>query len=561
MKLRCLLALVVLVAVGVLPSQGALAWDPATTHAGLTERALEASKLHATLAHELGRPLGSLEPLRLDANTLDADVARELKNRLHALDSAGGYRPSAEGVATASAWVRAGAVLAKTPPERGRHHFLEPQTRTGLDDGPGLSGTLYALRLTLDDGATVRECATGEAFDLEGRSSLEWLRSPRNDLGLNAFFDNWVLAVSAPRAGQRETALARALLAMGGVLSLLEDAGQPAFVRNDFRGEFLTHDSGSALERFVADRYGSVALPRAQAPVARPDLDSYFVAADGNGLAQATQRRFFSPGTLPQDFRCDPVQTPSELAVEANRSLRFSEPKVMPLDVRYAGRTRYVVRDGARVLAYQRNGDRLHFFLDQAVEEDLAAQWLPKVEGYAAGMIDYLLRAKVQIVLEGDKAEATLIGVVAPFETGALWHLYSEDESGVRTELPNPGRRQRKSVIRGAQGRAQGRGLRTRARWRGDFRRRRRGAHSVAPTTLCLPGTSRRERDIPRKTVTWHTDVFRGGELSGKRLHAIAFVVARTQEYPCEKCSRSSLVTLEFMCQTSLFLSLRQLGF
>ncbi len=435
MTLRQLLAPVVLAGLVLLPAKRALAWDPATTHAGLTERALEASKFHATLAHQLGRALGSLEPLHLDVNTLDADVGRELKARLDALDSAGGYRPSAEGIATASAWVRAGAVLAKTPPERGRHHFFEPKTRTGLDDGPGLSGTVHAARLTFDDGATVRDSATGLAFDLEGMPALDWLRSPRNDLGLGAFFDNWVLAVSAPQAVQRETALARALLALGGALSLLEDAGQPAFVRNDFRGEFLTQDSGSALERFVADRYGSVGLPPATAPVSRPDLDSYFVAADGNGLAQATQRRFFSPGTLPQDFHCDPKQTSSELANVANRSLRFPEPTVTPLDVRHAGRTHYVVREGTRMLAYQRNGDKLHFFLDQAVQEDLARRWLPEVEAYAAGMIDHLLRAKLQIVVAENKAEVTLTGTFAPVEPGAMLHVYCEDEAGVRTEL------------------------------------------------------------------------------------------------------------------------------
>jgi hypothetical protein len=435
MTSRQLLAAVVLAGLALLPPKSALAWDPATTHAGLTERALEASKFHATLAHQLGRALGSLEPLRLDVSALDADVARELKTRLEALDPASGYRPSAEVIATASAWVRAGAVLAKTPPERGRHHFFEPQTRAGLDDGPGLSGTVHAARLTFDDGATVRDSATGLAFDLEGRPALEWLRSPQNDLGLGAFFDNWVLAVGAPRSTQRETALARALLALGGALSVLEDVGQPAFVRNDFRGEFLALDSGSALERFVADRYGSVGLPPAVAPVSRPDLDSYFVAADGNGLAQATQRRFFSPGTLPKDFRCDPNQTPSELASVANRSLRFPEPTVTPLDVRHAGRTRYVIREGARVLAYQRNGDRLHFFIDQAVQEDLARKWLPEVEGYAAGMVDYLLRAKLQIVVAENKAEVTLTGALAPVDPGAVVHVYWEDEAGARTEL------------------------------------------------------------------------------------------------------------------------------
>jgi len=40
----------------------------------------------------------------------------------------------------------------------------------------------------------------------------------------------------------------RALLALGGTLTVLEDMGQPAFVRNDFRVEFLSHDAGSELE-------------------------------------------------------------------------------------------------------------------------------------------------------------------------------------------------------------------------------------------------------------------------------------------------------------------------
>jgi hypothetical protein len=423
----------------VLRPQLALAWDPATTHAGLTERALAASKFHATLAHQLGRALGSLEPLHLDLGALSPDAGRSLKSRLDALDPAGGYRPSAEGIATASAWVQAGAVLAKTPPERGRHHFFEPRTRTGLDDGPGLSGAVHAARLTFDDGATVRDSVTGLAFDLEGMPAMDWLRSPQNDLGLTAFLDHWVLAVSAPQASQRETALAQALMALGGTLAVLEDAGQPAFVRNDFRGEFLALDSGSAFERFVSDRYGSASLPPATPPVARPDLDSYFVAADGNGLAQVTQGQFFSAGTLPQDVRFVSGQTQAQLADLVNRSLRFPDPKVTALDLRQAGRTRYMVREGIRVLAYQRNADRVHFFLDQAVHQDMARHLLPQVEAYAAGLVDHLLRAKLQIVVADNNARVTVTGTLTP--TDPTWgvRVFSEDDAGVRVELaPQP---------------------------------------------------------------------------------------------------------------------------
>ena len=418
--------------------QPALAWDPATTHAGLTERALAASRFHAVLAHQLGRALGSLEPLRLDTGVLDADTSRDLRDRLDSLDPSGGYRPSGDGIATAEAWVKAGSVLEKTPPERGRNHFFDPSKRLGLDDGPGLSGTVHAIRLAVDDGATVRDVATGLVFTLEGMSAVDWLWAPRNDLGLPAFFDGLERSVSAVRPQERETALVRALLALGGVASVLEDAGQPAFVRNDFREEFLVHDRGSDLERFVSDRFGGVALPLAVAPVVRPDIESFFGAGDGKGLAQATQQRFFSPGTLPRDFVYDPDDMPADAIGIANQSLVFPDPKVTELDLRPSGRTRYVVRDGIRVLAYQCTGRRVHFFLDQVVHADGARRWLPEIEGYAAGLIDHLLRTSIKLELADAEATATLEGLRGSLAASTTLHLFAEDSAGVRKEIAVP---------------------------------------------------------------------------------------------------------------------------
>ncbi len=410
----------------------ALAWDPATTHAGLTERALGASQFHKVLAHQLGRALGPFEPLKLHASAMDTDALRTLNNRLAMLDSAGGYRPSTEGVLSALGWVKAGAVLAKTPPELGRHHFFDPGKRTGLDDGAGLSGTVHATRLTLGSGATVRDAATGTAFDLEGMSALDWLSSRDNDLGLSAFFDNWELAVSAKEPSQRDTALVRALLAMGGVLSVLEDMGQPAFVRNDFRGEFS--DAGSALETFVADRYGSVALPRSAEPVPRPGVESYFVAGDGQGLAQLTQQQFFSAGTVPPDFRCVSGDTPGGVADLVNQSLGFPLPKLDALKLEPSEQPRYVIRDGVRIVAYRRVADKLHFFLDKAVYSDVAKSWLPRVMGYAAGLSDHLMRGVLQISASEGKATLTLSGV-GDLDGDTVVRVFGEDESGRRHEV------------------------------------------------------------------------------------------------------------------------------
>jgi hypothetical protein len=287
--------------------------------------------------------------------------------------------------------------------------------------------------LTLGSGATVRNAATGDAFDLQGMPAIEWLSSRQNDLGLQAFFDNWQLAVTAKEPSQRETALVRALLAMGGVLSVLEDVGQPAFVRNDFRGEFS--DVGSELETFVADRYGSFALPQPAPSVDRPDIESYFVASDGQGLAQVTQQHFFSAGTLPSDFRCVAGDTTVGAAVLVNQSLKFAEPRLDALNLQPSARPRYVVRDGVKIAAYQRVADRIHFFLDKAVYADMAQAWLPRVMGYTAGLADHLLRGKLQATVAADEATLTLSGVGSNLDGDMAAHIFGEDESGVRQEV------------------------------------------------------------------------------------------------------------------------------
>ena len=81
----------------------ARAYEPAPTHAGLTERAVEASRLHQVLAH-LGRPLGLLEPLHIGLDLFDRDERRAWQARLDALDPAGGYRPGPDGVQGAGEW-------------------------------------------------------------------------------------------------------------------------------------------------------------------------------------------------------------------------------------------------------------------------------------------------------------------------------------------------------------------------------------------------------------------------------------------------------------------------
>jgi hypothetical protein len=452
------------------PGPRAWAYDPATTHAGLTQRAAAASSLHATLARRLGRPLGLFEPITLRPGLLPVDEARFLMERLKALDPSGGYRPSDGGVASALSWLTAGSVVAWTPAERGQNSFFDPSVHAGMRDGGAFAELAQTLRLLLDGGGSLRGWATGTNFDLTGPPASEWAQSALNDVGLPRFYDQLELAVAAPDRDARGTALARALLAMGGVLAVLEDAGEPAHVRNDYRASFLRSSEasggpgpfnrGSLFERFVADSYGVGGVPAAGPPIKRATALAFLTGADGEGLADRTQRRFFSDGTVPEDGIVERDTTEHEIAQAARQSLIYSLPSVPRLELGDLGYRRYVyavtdlrsgrlqltsslpvVSRGAprpavrRLLAYERVPGRVRFFLDRNVYLDTARTVLPEIGAYAAGLIDFLLRGEIAIKVTGDTAELSIVGARGVVRGNGKLRAYAENAAGVRTEL------------------------------------------------------------------------------------------------------------------------------
>ena len=348
------------------------AYDPATTHAGLTERAALASELHRVLARALSRPLGLFEPIALSFDQLPTVAGPDARGAAGGARSVGRVQAGGpDGVAPALAWVIAGSVIATTPAERGQDFFYDPSRGAGLSQAGGLTSLGNTLGLLLDTGGGFRAFFTGTQFNMTGRPSTEWLRAPENDVGLEAFHVNLEAAVAGETPQVRATALARALLALGGVLTVLEDAGEPAHVRNDYRRAYLAtagpspFDRGSAFEHFVAETYGRMGLPAGVTPKQRPTLMAFITAADGQGLADRTQRRFFSEGSLPEDAVVDRGTTPAEVMVDARGSLPYAYPRLPRLELKVMGRRHYAyTQDKRRLLAYERVPGRVRFFLD-----------------------------------------------------------------------------------------------------------------------------------------------------------------------------------------------------
>lgn len=421
------------------------AYDAATTHAGLTQRAILASHLHHVLGHRLARPLGLFDAIALHPELLPVRERRLLMSRLALLDPSGGYRPGEDAVTSAAAWTVAGSVLALTPPERIQNDFFDPSTGEGLRDDAVLDGFACTVRGLMDRG-DLRDAATGDANVLEGEPSLGWLQSPRNDLGLPAFYDHLTEAVAAPDPAGRSSALARALLALGGSLTLLEDAGNPAQVRNDYRASYLhdevrgPFDRQSSFEHAVADGYGIAGVPPPRHVVRRPTVRAFFTAPDGQGLADRTQRRFVSKGTLPEEGVIDYDTTALDVERAARASLVYALPTVPRLELRELGVPHYVTApdgpDGKprRVYAYERVPGRVRFYLDGYVYADTARALLPEIAGYAAGFIDHVLRAEITLARDGDRVRATVASPAGRIRGGKL-RLFVEDGQGRRTEL------------------------------------------------------------------------------------------------------------------------------
>jgi len=421
------------------------AYEPAPTHPGLTARALLASKLHAFLRKDCGLKLGLFQPLGLARKAMSPRDFNRLGRDLRRLDPAGGYAPDEQQVLRAAGWSMAGSVLAQIPASLNRHHFYCPPLRKGLDDRAPVLGTLLGFLAMLEGGDTVREFFTGTGFDLTGIPATRWIRHEHNRWSVDAFHEALAASVSAPTPALRDHHLALALVALGGVLHVLQDMASPTQVRNDFVDGRLqklgssAFDRGSAYERFVARRYGQFGVPRYQgAPVRRERIEGFFTNKSWNGLADITSVGHFSPGTLPAPVQLLESTDPQELRQRINGRLSLAKPSLGPIDLACLRRHErcYVEGKHGPLLAYRvdREG-QLRFFLDERCYAATARHLLPLAVGYSSGLIDHLLRARITLTADKDGLALTNSGV--PMKTARAVVL-AENGKGQRGVVAEP---------------------------------------------------------------------------------------------------------------------------
>ncbi len=439
-----LFAAILVVALG----QGeAKAWEPATTHAGLTEQAALGSALHSRLREHFGTGRGVYAMLTIP----EAD-APELFAVLRRLNPTHGYVPDTRGRMSALSWLVAGSVIADVPSALAGNHFFDPRTGKGLS-----AATAGGLMRRLQRGAL----GVGSAASLGagGEPAASWWRSEENPMGYLGFADQFRKAVSTASPAQRERHLAGTLLAAGAMLHVLQDMGSPSHVRNDLRAHqehigTAETDLGSRFERLAALAFGRLGVPAPNDKPAITGLGAFFSNAEGTGLADITERSYFSNGTLPALTPVERNAGASELMRRIQSKLRRPEPSPPPrLDVvaarNKAGAT-WTNADGVCLTRYKWERARMRFWIDDRCALEQLEAILPTVSAYGVAFLDELFPGDLRLEASGQalrvRADSPRFGAgkVQAFSDSAdgsrSEYFSAELSPGASLEIPAPGK-------------------------------------------------------------------------------------------------------------------------
>ncbi|MFH1130837.1 MAG: hypothetical protein V1754_05840 [Pseudomonadota bacterium] len=365
-------------------------YESGTTHPGLTSLAVFKTNLHRTL-RAYGLSLGLFSKLALEPESMDPKSIEDLECKIKRLDPSGGYRPNEKNIQQSLGWLLAGTVLADIPRSSAKKHFFNSENVN--------------------------------------------LRSA------DAFYSHLASSIRSPKPSTRHHHLALALMAMGNLVHVLQDMASPTHAWNDFKiGQFEKlgssfFDRGSAYERFVALTYERLGLPKYDGkPISRNRLSNFFTNSKSDGLADLTRKNHFSAGIIPKPVQVTSTLDEKKLQAILDTHLLLGKSGVEKIDLACAQqKTCHILGPHGAMLAYVIDeNNQLRFFLDQDCYISTARHLLPLAVGYSAGLIDFLLRAKVSFEKNTDLVVLHDNGVT--FSTATV-QIFWEDEVGHRKHI------------------------------------------------------------------------------------------------------------------------------
>ena len=466
------LALTLGLAITAAAPRPAAAWDPATTHLGMVDRATLESALHLRWMASSELQRGLFTPLRIDPARLSPSERRFLGAAVRQAPSGAGVSPLGGPGACpgpkappstqlfcvqgdlwempALHWLHFGVIAELVPSAREVHHFVDREDPASLSfTDPQQRPLVLRSRQFRHNGAPLAGYVTGASFAGTGPSAIAWLADDRDPLAPSRTFAHLELASTHPDPRARDHHLAMAMIGLGALLHVLQDMSVPAHARGDVTAFFapitdIPGDRGLPFNELARLSFGRHALPGRQAsePIAEQrgvalatSLRGHFLGDPSyEGLAVFTGRRFLSEHSLPEPRFLEPEQSPAEAAalLLTGADLDATEITGATLSPWPAPRG-YVKTITGRPLAAFDTDDlgRVRTFIDEAVYREQFSQLAPRAIAATRSLIDWMWPSWPELLY--DAAGGTLdLAIAAELQEPEML-VFTQTAEGERT--------------------------------------------------------------------------------------------------------------------------------
>lgn len=270
-------------------------------------------------------------------------------------------------------WLSLGAALSGITLQQLRHQFYSPDTDWGLSPvDSAWQEQIKSFRSGLSD---ISQFFTGTAFKREGLSSLHWVQSKYNPLGL-FYFQELIKKFSTHKnKEQRENALVQAFLCAGSILAVLSQLADPAHVHNDF--EAALPNQPSSFATFVENKYGRNLqdFSRNSSQSILNFINTTDVIELSAYMAKYTHDHFFSPALFTD-----------------TKSSSTKGPLSLILPIHLTKERGYVFSNKSKpILAWiKKPNEPIHYFLDERCYTTYAEELLPLAIQFAKTSLNLL---------------------------------------------------------------------------------------------------------------------------------------------------------------------------
>jgi len=311
-----------------------------------------------------------------------------------------------------------------------------------------------------------------------GERAPDWALEDRQQFVTQSFSyrdarQAFLTALTAPKAVDREAALARTFEALGHVIHVVQDMGSPPHTRNDIHGGFIIFGPTSLYERHLDQAQVRRRLNFAGTPVRFGLPREYWTTGDGRGLAEFVNRNFVSEGTnfrarldgaigggypspvlrLGVDEQGRPFEVALNIQTQLERGLRDTRGNLVEGSVTFFANnfrdpiTGEALRNERMTTLslfdreLERKGASLLFTLNRYNVEAQAAFLIPRAVGYSAGLLDYFFRGKLDVDFVPGAVDRTQVELRVTNRSddaigpGTL-SVRCDDANGTRTQLP-----------------------------------------------------------------------------------------------------------------------------